>query len=61
LWLPGWSYHWSAGVLLPFVGVPFRPLDPAATSTGSLLVGLVTVILGGLVYRDIVRREQRLR
>jgi len=48
-------------VLLPFVGVPFRPLDPAATSTGSLLVGLVTVILGGLVYRDVVRREQRLR
>lgn len=28
-------------------------------STGSALVGLVTVVLGGLVYRDILRREQR--
>jgi len=49
------------GVLLPFVGVPFRPLDPATTTTGSLLVGLVTVVLGGLIYRDILRREQRPR
>jgi hypothetical protein len=47
------------GFLLPFVGVPFRPLDPATTATGSLFVGLVTVVLGGLIYRDILRREQR--
>ncbi len=42
---------------LPFIGVPFQPTDPGATSTGSALVGLVTLILGGLIYRDILRRE----
>ena len=47
------------GVLLPFVGVPYRPLDPATTSTGSILVGLITLVLGGLIYRDILRRERR--
>jgi hypothetical protein len=47
------------GILLPFVGIPFRPVDPATTTTGSVLVGLVTVALGGLIYRDIVRRERR--
>lgn len=47
------------GVLLPFVGVPFRPLDQGTTMTGSALVGLVTVILGGLIYRDILRHERR--
>jgi CBS domain containing-hemolysin-like protein len=47
-----------AGVLLPFIGVPYRPTDPGATATGSAIVGLVTLILGGLIYRDIIRREQ---
>jgi len=46
------------GFLLPFVGVPFRPTDPGATGSGSAIVGLVTLILGGLIYRDIIRREQ---
>ena len=46
------------GVLLPFVGVPFRPLDPAGTATGSMFAGLITVVLGGLIYRDILRREK---
>jgi hypothetical protein len=47
------------GVLLPFVGVPFRLTDPGATASGSAIVGLVTLILGGLIYRDILRRERR--
>jgi hypothetical protein len=45
------------GFLLPFAGVPYRPTDPA-TGSGSAIVGLVTLILGGLIYRDIIRREQ---
>jgi len=47
------------GVLLPFFGVPFRPVDSGATTPGSALEGLITVVLGGLIYRDIVRREPR--
>ncbi len=46
------------GALLPFIGVPFSPTDPEATAMGSFLVGLATVILGGLIYRDIIRRER---
>ena len=46
------------GFLLPFAGVPYRPTDPGATGSGSAIVGLVTVILGGLIYRDIIRRER---
>ncbi len=32
-------------------------LGPAAS--GNVLVWLVTLLLGGLLYRDIMRREQR--
>jgi CBS domain containing-hemolysin-like protein len=46
------------GFLLPFVGVPYRPTDPGATASGGAIVGLVTLLLGGLIYRDIIRREQ---
>jgi CBS domain containing-hemolysin-like protein len=46
------------GFLLPFAGVPYRPTDPGATGSGSAIVGLVTLILGGLIYRDIIRRER---
>jgi CBS domain containing-hemolysin-like protein len=49
--LVGWA-------LLPFVGVSFRPTDPGATTSGSVIVGFVTLILGGLIYRDIIRRDQ---
>jgi len=49
------------GALPPFIGVPFRPLDPAATAMGSALVGLATAVLGGLIYRDIIRREHATR
>jgi hypothetical protein len=47
------------GILLPLFGVSFRPVDPATSTTGSVLVGLITVVLGGLIYRDILRRERR--
>ncbi len=47
------------GLLLPFTGIPFRPLDPGTTTTGTAFVGIVTVVLGGLIYRDIIRRELR--
>ncbi len=46
------------GALLPFLGVAFRPFDPAETPPGSAFVGLATVVLGGLIYRDIIRRER---
>ena len=46
---------------LTFFGVPFRPLDPGTTTTGSAIVGLVTFVLGGLIYRDILRRERPTR
>lgn len=34
-------------------------LVPSAGTMGSALVGLVIVVLGGLIYRDIIRRETR--
>lgn len=43
---------------LPFVGVSYRPGDPGATPSGSVIVAIVTIVLGGLIYRDIVRRER---
>jgi len=49
------------GALLPYFGVPFRPLDPETTTTGSMFAGLVKVVLGGLIYQDITRRERRSR
>ena len=57
-----WLIVWLVGgALLPFFGVPFRPLDPGTTTTGSICAGLVTVVLGGLIYQDIIRRERRSR
>jgi hypothetical protein len=46
------------GVLLPVFGLPYRPLDPAGTLVGAVLVDLITLVLGALIYRDILRREQ---
>jgi nitrate reductase gamma subunit len=42
---------------LPFLGVSYHPTDPGATPAGSAVVGIVTIALGGLIYRDIMRRE----
>lgn len=49
------------GAVLPFFGVPFRPVDPGTTAPASALAGLVTIVLGGLIYRDIIRRERQAR
>jgi CBS domain containing-hemolysin-like protein len=46
------------GMLLPVFGLPFRPLDPGSTLFGAVLVDVITLVLGGLIYRDILRREQ---
>jgi len=57
-----WLIVWLVGgALLPFFGVPFRPLDLGTTTTGSTFAGLVAVVLGSLIYRDIIRRERRSR
>jgi len=49
------------GAFPPFFGVPFHPLDSGTTTTGSAIGGLVTFVLGGLIYRDIIRRERPTR
>ena len=43
---------------LPFLGVSYRPTDPGGTPAGTVIVAIVTIVLGGLIYRDIVRRER---
>jgi hypothetical protein len=52
MWLVG-------GLLLPFLGVPYRPLDPTARTEAAALVDLVTLVLSALIYRDIFQREGR--
>ncbi len=52
---------WIGSAFLTFFGVPSRPLDPGTTTTGSAIAGLVTFVLGGLIYRDILRRERPTR
>lgn len=49
------------GAVVPFFGVPFQPQDPGTTSGPSALGGLVTIVLGGLIYRDIIRRKRQAR
>ena len=49
------------GAVLPLFGVPFQPQDPGTTAGPSALVGLATIVLGGLIYRDIIRREPQAR
>jgi hypothetical protein len=46
---------------LPIIGVSFGPADPGTTTGGSVLGGLATVVLGGLIFQDIIRRERRSR
>jgi hypothetical protein len=47
------------GGLLQLIGIPFRPLDPTMSGNGSALVAVVTIVLGGLIYRDIIRKDRR--
>ena len=44
--------------LLPLVGAAHPP-DGGTAPIGGWLGALATVVLGGLIYRDIVRREPR--
>jgi hypothetical protein len=46
------------GALLPFLGVQFSSTDPGKTTGASAIEGLAVVVLGGLIYRDIIRRER---
>lgn len=46
-----------SGMILPLLGVPTGRLDPPWVAV--LIV--ITVVLGGLVYRDIIRRDERFR
>lgn len=43
------------------VTVPIGLLSPGPSSEGLLLSAIVTFVLGGLIYRDILRRENRHR
>ena len=47
------------GAVLPYLGVPYSSTDPGKTFDGRWIVGLAVVVLGGLIYRDIIRRERR--
>ena len=51
------------GVLLPGLGFTSTALPtlpgPGAHTTITLAGSVVTVVLGGLIYRDLVRREQQ--
>ena len=47
--------------VLPLFEVPFQPQDPGTTADPSSLVGLATIVLGSLIYRDIIRREPQAR
>jgi hypothetical protein len=45
------------GVFLPLIGVRAPTTDPLV-GPANLIVTLITVFLGALIYRDIIRRGQ---
>jgi hypothetical protein len=47
------------GVFLPLFGVTPTTAHDLTPGTGNVVMTLVVVVLGGLIYRDIIRREQR--
>ena len=47
------------GAVLPLFRVPFQPQEPGTAAGPSALVGLATIVLGGLIYRDILRKERQ--
>ena len=47
------------GVLFPAVGVIDPPGGELSATPSNIATTLVVVILGALIYRDIIRREQR--
>ena len=46
------------GMILPLIGVPLVPTPTIAVTPSGLVEILIAVVLGGLVYRDIIRRER---
>ena len=47
------------GMLLPVFGVATTPTPTLTPTPSGLAEAVVTIVLGGLIYRDIMRREQR--
>ena len=43
---------------LPVVAFPLALLVPGPSAGGTALSGIVTIVFGGLIYRDILVREQ---
>jgi len=46
------------GVLLPLIGLGPVPTTDPLVAPPNLVVTLITVILGALIYRDILRRDR---
>ena len=49
------------GMVLPLIGVPLTPTPTMTVTPSGLVETLIALVLGGLIYRDIIRREQRPR
>lgn len=47
------------GMILPLIGVPLTPTPTVAVTPSGLIETAIALVLGGLIYRDILRREQR--
>jgi hypothetical protein len=47
-----------AALVLPIVGVAYTPSGPGASTTANALVWVASLVVGGLIYRDIIRREK---
>ena len=43
---------------IPVVSFPMALLVPGPSAGGAALSAIVTIVLGGLIYRDILIREQ---
>lgn len=46
------------GMVLPLIGVPLTPTPTVTVTPGGLLEIAIALVLGGLIYRDIVQRER---
>jgi hypothetical protein len=47
------------GMVLPLIGVPLTPTPTVTVTPSGLVETLIAIVLGGLIYRDILRRERR--
>ena len=48
----------AGGMVLPLIGVPLTPTPTITVTPSGLLEIPIALIFSGLIYRDIVRREQ---